>query len=175
MYDFDDSRRPLVVARLRGRLSAEDIARFEADIDDLVDHPKAHVLLYDIAEVELPERQVIMEILRWTQDLRRRFRANYEDVLEPIPTFTAYYMPSRLGSLLGFFLEMSPQIRNQQMHFSNYEEALAACEDAVARFEFLDASASASHSAPVLRVVEDGAGMEEEEGEAEAMSREGAG
>jgi hypothetical protein len=65
--------------------------------------------------------------------MRDRHVRNFEDVIPRIPTFTAYHMPSMLGNLLRFILQMMPSIRSQHVVCTSFEEARAACEEAIVR------------------------------------------
>lgn len=134
MYAYDDSRHPLVIIHLSGRVSDADISRFMVDLWALVDREAPHALIYDFAQAEIPPREVVMEILRWTREIRVHHKALYEDRPDPIPTYTAYFMPGRLGSLLRFFEQMLPGIRNQQGYFDSLEAAVVAGEQALLRF-----------------------------------------
>jgi len=134
VYFFDDSRRPLVIAHFSGPIDLAEVARFKADIEDLVDRESPHALVYDFAQAEIPPREVVMDVLHWTREIRFRHKTLYEERPEPIPTFTAFHMPGRIGALLRFFEQMIPGIRNQQGYFEDLESALLASERALESF-----------------------------------------
>ena len=134
MYVYDDSRHPLVIIHVSGSFTDAEIHRFMNDLRGLVDREAPHALIYDLAHAEIPRREVVMDMLRWTRELRVHHKALYEDRPDPIPTYTAYFMPGRLGSLLRFFEQMLPGIRNQQGYFEDLESAVVASEQALLRF-----------------------------------------
>lgn len=134
MYELDDSRRPLLVFRLRGRLERAEIGQFQADLDAIVDNFEPHAIVYDIVDVEIPPREVLQDLLRWNRDMRMRFRENFEKRPDPIPSFAAYYMPSMLGNLLRFFQQMLPSVRAQHVVCRSVDEAVEAAENALERF-----------------------------------------
>ena len=141
VYEFDDSRRPLVVLRIRERATPDVVARMRADLDALVDRREPYAIIFDIVDVEIPPRAEIMDIMKWTREMRERFTRDFEQVTPRIPTFTAYHMPSMLGNLLRFILQMMPSIRSQHVVCASYEDAVAACEEAIVRLE-IDQSVS---------------------------------
>ncbi len=134
VYVFDDSRRPLVVLHMSGTVRVDEIARFKADVDALVDRGEAHAVVWDLAGLEIPAREVVMDTLRWTRALRVRYRGLYEDRPDPIPTYTAYHVPGRAGALLRFFEGMLPWLANHKGYFASFDEALAAAEQALRGF-----------------------------------------
>ncbi|PRP98508.1 hypothetical protein ENSA5_29780 [Enhygromyxa salina] len=135
MYEFDDSRRPLVVARMRGHVDAAEIAQLRADLDALVDRRESFAIVFDFVEIELPPRAEVMGLLSWAREMRGRFSRYYDNATPRIPCFTAYHMPSMVGNVLRFFLQMLPSNRSQHVICASYEEAVEACENALARFE----------------------------------------
>lgn len=137
VYEFDDSRRPLVVAHMRGHAGPAEIARFRADLDELVDRRESFAIVFDIVDVDLPPRAEIMAVLSWARELRARFTRDYDNATPRIPCFTAYHMPSVLGNLLRFFLQMLPSTRSQHVVCASYDDAVAACEEAIDRLEFI--------------------------------------
>ena len=76
-----------------------------------------------------------MDLLAWTRSIRVRYTQVFDEAQPRIPTFTAYHMPSMIGNLLRFFLQMVPSIRGHQVVCTSFEEAVAACESALQQFE----------------------------------------
>jgi hypothetical protein len=133
VYEFDDSRWPLVVVRIRGQARTDVTDRMRDDLSAMIDRREGFAIVFDIVSVEIPPRDEVMEIMRWTRDLRERYVRDFEDVFPRIPTFTAYHMPSMLGNFLRFVLQMLPSIRSQHVVCTSYEEAEVACEEAIVR------------------------------------------
>lgn len=137
MYEFDDSRRPLLVMRMRDHVGAAELARFRADLDELVDRRESFAIVFDFVDVEIPPRAEIMALLGWVRELRARFTRYYDEATPRIPCFTAYHMPSMVGNLLRFFLQMLPSVRSQHVVCASYEDAVEACEVALVRLELV--------------------------------------
>ena len=131
MYVFDDSRRPLLVVQLRGRVSLPELERFKADLDDLLARRQSYGLVYDFSEAEIPPREVIMDIVKWTRRIRLESREHFEHVAEPIPAYTAYFMSPRLAKLLRFVEQMTPRTEVPKGIFDSLEDAVAAAEQAL--------------------------------------------
>ncbi|WP_146158557.1 hypothetical protein [Enhygromyxa salina] len=123
----------MVVIRIREHARGGVTERMRDDLNALLDRHEPFALIYDIVDVEIPPRAEIMEIIRWTREMRERFVREFEDVTPRIPTFTAYHMPSMLGNLLRFILQMLPSVRSQYVVCATYSEAMKLCEDAIVR------------------------------------------
>jgi hypothetical protein len=136
VYELDVSRRPLLILSMRGAASSHDIARMKADIEQLVETGESFAMVWDVVDVDIPPRAEVMELLSWSRALRVRYTQMFDEVHPRIPTFTAYHMPSMLGNLLRFFLQMVPSIRGQHVVCTSFEEAVRACEAALQRLEF---------------------------------------
>ena len=135
MYEFDDSRSPLLISRVRGVITDAELTQFCRDLDAIVERAEPFAILYDITDVPIPPRAQIMEVLAWNRRLRARYIELYDEANPPIPSFAAYHMPSMLGNLLRFFLQMVPSTRGQMAVCNSYDEALRACELALERME----------------------------------------
>lgn len=133
MYEFDDSRSPLVVVRIREQARTDVTERMRADLNTLVERREPFAIIFDIVDVEIPPRAEVMGVIKWTRVMRDRYVRDFEDVTPRIPTFTAYHMPSMLGNLLRFVLQMMPSVRSQYVVCASFDEALAACEEAIDR------------------------------------------
>ncbi len=136
MYELDVSRRPLLILSMRGPVSSHEIARMKADIEDLIEAGRSFAIVWDVVDVDIPSRAEVMELLSWSRAVRVRYTQVFDEVHPRIPTFTAYHMPSMLGNLLRFFLQMVPSIAGQHVVCTSFEEAVRACEVALARLEF---------------------------------------
>lgn len=136
VYEFDQTRRPLVVLRMRAPVSADELEQMKADVDALIERAEPFALLWDLDGVEVPARPVVMDLLAWTRSARTRFLQVFDDANPRIPSFTAYYLPGMIGNLLRFFMQMVPSIRAQQVVCSSFDEGLAACERALESMEF---------------------------------------
>ena len=134
MYVFDDSRRPLFVVQLRGRVSLSELARFEVDLDDLLSRRESYGIVYDLSEAEIPPREVIMDIVKWARRIRLESREHFERAPEPIPAYAAYYMSPRLAKILRFIEQMSPRTEVPQGVFDTREDAIVAAEQALWSF-----------------------------------------
>ena len=135
MYELDVSRRPLLILSMRGPVSSIDIAQMKADLDQLVERGESFAMVWDIRDLDIPPRAEIMDLLTWSRDLRVRYTRVFDEAQPRIPTFTAYHMPSMLGNLLRFFLQMVPSIRGQHVVCTSFDEAVAACESSLHRLE----------------------------------------
>lgn len=135
VYELDVSRRPLLILSMRGPVSSSDIARMKADIEQLIERAESFAMVWDIIDVDIPPRAEVMEILGWTRAIRVRYTQVFDEAQPRIPTFTAYHMPSMLGNLLRFFLQMVPSIRGQHVVCTTFEEGVRACEAALERLE----------------------------------------
>lgn len=93
-------------------------------------------MVWDLVDIDIPPRAEVMDLLQWTRALRVRYTQVFDEAQPRIPTFTAFHMPSLLGNLLRFFLQMVPSIRGQQVMCASLEEAVRACEASLARLEF---------------------------------------
>jgi hypothetical protein len=136
VYAFDVSRRPLLIISMRGPVSADDMAQMKADLELLIERGEAFAMVWDFIDIDIPPRAEVMELLAWTRALRVRYTQVFDEAQPRVPTFTAYHMPSMLGNLLRFFLQMVPSIRGQQVVCGSFDEAVAACEAALKRLEF---------------------------------------
>jgi hypothetical protein len=136
VYALDVSRRPLLILSMRGPVSSTDLAQMKADLEQLVEQGQSFAMVWDIRDTEIPPRAEIMDLLTWTRELRIRYTQVFDEAQPRIPTFTAYHMPSMLGNLLRFFLQMVPSIRGQHIVATSFDEAVAACEAALKRLEF---------------------------------------
>jgi hypothetical protein len=133
VYEFDDSRWPLVVIRVREYATPDVTEQMRLDLDAMIDRGESFAILFDITDVEIPPRDEVMAVLKWTRTMREKYVRSFEQVEPRIPTFTAYHMPSMLGNLLRFILQMVPSIRSQHVVCTSFDEALAACEEAIVR------------------------------------------
>src|SRR5688572_10065209 len=113
---------------MRGPVSSSEIARMRADLDALVERGQSYALNLDMVDIDIPPRAEVMQLLSWTRELRVRYTQVFDEAYPRIPTFTAYHMPSMLGNLLRFFLQMVPSIRGQHVVCTSFDEAVAACE-----------------------------------------------
>jgi hypothetical protein len=136
VYEFDASRRPLLIIRMRGPVLADDLAQMKADVEALVERAEPFAMVWDFVGVDIPPRAEVLDLLAWTRALRDRYTQVFDEARPRIPSFTAYHMPSMLGNLLRFFLQMVPSVRGQHVVCSSFDEAVAACESALAQFEF---------------------------------------
>lgn len=136
MYELDVSRRPLLILSMRGPVSSIEIAQMKADLEQLVERGESFALVFDMIGVDVPPRAEVMELLSWTRALRVRYTQVFDEAQPRVPTFTAYHMPSMLGNLLGFFLQMLPSVRSQHVVCNSFEAAVQACETALERLEF---------------------------------------
>jgi hypothetical protein len=136
VYELDVSRRPLLILSMRGPVSSSDLARMKSDLDRLVEAGEAFAMVWDLVDIDIPPRAEVMELLHWTRALRARYTQVFDEARPPIPTFTAFHIPSMLGNLLRFFLQMVPSIRGQQVMCASFGEAVRACEVALGRLEF---------------------------------------
>jgi hypothetical protein len=136
VYTLDDSRRPLLILSMRGPVSSNEIAQMKADLERLVEQGRSFAMVWDIRDTDIPPRAEIMDLLAWSRALRVRYTQVFDEAQPRIPTFTAYHMPSMLGNLLRFFLQMVPSIRGQHVVCTSYDEAVTACEAALKRLEF---------------------------------------
>ena len=136
VYEFETGPRRLAIIRLRGQITREDLDRMIADTDAFLAEAEPFAFMYDISDAELPPRDEVMRVLRWVQAARNRVQDTYDRAVPPIPYFSAYYMPSMLGNLLRFFLQMIPSLRGQQVICQTAEEGREACEEALDRMEF---------------------------------------
>ncbi|KIG16049.1 hypothetical protein DB30_04921 [Enhygromyxa salina] len=128
----------MVVLRVRDQARRDVTEQMRVDLNALIDRHEPFALIYDVTDVEIPPRDQIMEIMRWTRDLRERFASEFEQVTPRIPTFTAYHMPSAVGNLLRFILQMMPSLRSQYVVCTTFDEAMAACEEAIVRLGISD-------------------------------------
>jgi hypothetical protein len=135
VYALDTSRSPLLILSMRGPVSATDIAQMKADLDGLIERGESYAMVWDLRDIDIPPRAEVMDLLNWTRALRVRYTQVFDEASPRIPTFTAYHMPSMLGNLLRFFLQMVPSIRGQHVVCTSFEEAVAACEAALQRLE----------------------------------------
>jgi hypothetical protein len=133
VYEFDDSRRPLIILRMHGPVTAAEIAQMQADVEVVVERAAPFSIVFDMVDINVPPRDEVMELLAWTRTMRVRYAELYDDAVPRVPSFTAYHMPSMLGNLLRFFLQMLPSLRNQHVICSSFEEAVTAAEDAASR------------------------------------------
>lgn len=136
VYEFETGPRRLAIVRLRGQITREDLDRMIADTDAFLAEAASFAILYDISDAELPPREEVMRVLGWVQAARHRVQETYDRAVPPIPYFSAYYMPSMLGNLLRFFLQMIPSLRGQQIVCETAAQGLAACEEALDRMAF---------------------------------------
>lgn len=136
MYEFDVSRRPLLILSMRGPVSSIEIAQMKADLEQLIERGESFALVFEMIDVDVPPRAEVMELLSWTRAIRVRYMQVFDEAQPRVPTFTAYHMPSMLGNLLRFFLQMVPSIRGQQVVCTSFEAAVRACEAALERLEF---------------------------------------
>jgi hypothetical protein len=135
VYELDVSRRPLLILSMRGPVSSIDIARMKADLDQLIEAGESFAMVWDVSDVDIPPRDEVMELLSWSRGLRVRYTQVFDEAQPRVPTFTAYHMPSMLGNLLRFFLQMVPSIRGQHVVCTSFGEAVRACEAALERLE----------------------------------------
>lgn len=133
MYEFDDSRRPLLILRMHGPVTTAEIEQMKADVHEVIERAEPFSLVFDMLDVDIPPRAEVMQLLAWTRAERLRYAELYDEAVPRVPSFTAYHMPSMIGNLLRFFLEMLPSLRNQQMICSSYEDAVAMAEEAIER------------------------------------------
>lgn len=119
--------------RIREHARADVTDQMRGDLHALIERREPFAIIFDICDVEIPPRAEVMAVVQWTRELRDNYTRNFEDVIPRIPTFTAYHMPSMLGNLLRFFLQMMPSIRSQYVVCTSFEEALALCEEAIVR------------------------------------------
>lgn len=125
----------MAIVRLRGQITDEDIDKMIADTEAFLRVGEPFAFMYDISDADLPSREEVMRVLRWVQSARQDVQTRYDQAVPPVPYFSAYYMPSMLGNLLRFFLQMIPSLRGQQMVCQTAEAGLEACEEALDRFE----------------------------------------
>jgi hypothetical protein len=135
VYKLDVTRRPLLILSMRGPVSSSDIAQMKADVEQLVERGESFAMVWDIIDCDIPPRAEVMEILHWSRAIRVRYTQVFDEAHPRVPTFTAYHMPSMIGNLLRFFLQMVPSIRGQHVVCTTYEEAVRACEAALERLE----------------------------------------
>jgi hypothetical protein len=136
VYELDASRRPLLILSMRGPVSSLEIARMKADIELLIERGESFAMVWDMLDLDIPPRAEVLELLSWTRAIRVRYAQVFDEAQPPIPTFTAYHMPSMVGNLLRFFLQMVPSIRGQHVVCASFEVAVRACEVALERLEF---------------------------------------
>jgi hypothetical protein len=135
VYELDESRRPLLILRMRGPVSADDLAGMRRGVETLIERAEPFAIVWDLVNIDIPPRAEVMDLLAWTRAMRVRYAEVFDEAKPPIPTFTAYHMPSMVGNLLRFFLQMVPSIRGQHVVCTSFDEAVQACEAALERFE----------------------------------------
>jgi hypothetical protein len=136
VYELDDSRWPLLILSMRGPVSSTEIAKMKADVERLIERAESFAVVWDVRDVAIPPRAEVLELLSWTRAIRVRYAQVFDEAYPRIPTFTAYHIPSMLGNLLRFFLQMVPSIRGQHVVCTSFDEAVRACETALERLEF---------------------------------------
>lgn len=136
MYKLDESRRPLLILTMTGSLTSTEFAHMKIDVERIVERAEPYAMVWDLTDAEIPSRDQVMDLLAWTRVLRARYTQVFDEARPRIPTFTAYCLSSSMvANLLRFFLQMVPSIRAQHIVCDSFEEAVAAAESALERFE----------------------------------------
>jgi hypothetical protein len=136
VYELDVSRRPLLILRMRGPVSPDELGRMKEDVEELIERAEPFAMVWDFVDIDIPPRAEVMDLLAWTRAVRARYTQVFDEAWPRIPTFTAFHMPSMLGNLLRFILQMVPSIRGHQVVCTSFDEAVAACEAALEQFEY---------------------------------------
>ena len=128
MFEFDDSRRPLYVARLRGSATSADVEALEHHVLAMLRRAESYAIIWDLSEAEFPHRSQISRTMAVSKQMRVLSAELYDQASPPIPAFAAYFLNPRMAKLVDFVNRMMPKSDVPTAVFSSYAEALRESE-----------------------------------------------
>lgn len=128
MFEFDDSRRPLYVARVRGTTTRADLDTLEHESLAMLRRAESYAIIWDLSQAEFPPRSLVSRTMAVSKQMRVLSAELYDEATPPVPAFAAYLLNPRMARLVHFVERMMPKSDVTSAVFSSYAEAVRESE-----------------------------------------------